>query len=122
VDGSGWRFDSLTNAYYHHYFSYKQPDLNWSSPKVREEIYSMMRSWFDKGVDGFRMDVIPFIGKDTTFPVITQKDLDAKYEGRWDVYFASNPILHTYLKEMNKKVMSKYDVMTLAEGAGVIKK
>lgn len=122
VDGSGWRFDSLTNSYYLHYFSYKQPDLNWSNPKVREEIYSKMRSWFDKGVDGFRMDVIPFIGKDTSFPVITQKDLDAKYEGRWDVYFAGNPVLHTYLKEMNTKVMSKYDVMTLAEGAGVIKK
>jgi len=122
VDGSAWRFDSLTNAYYLHYFSYKQPDLNWENPKLREEIYSMMRSWFDKGVDGFRMDVIPFIGKDTTFPVITQKDLDEKYEGRWDVYFASSPQLHTYLHEMNEKVTSKYDVMTLAEGAGTTQK
>ena len=122
VDGSGWRFDSLTNAYYLHYFSYKQPDLNWENPKLREEIFSMMRSWFDKGVDGFRMDVIPFIGKDTSFPVITQKELDEKYEGRWDEYFASSPLLHNYLHEMNEKVMSKYDVMTLAEGAGTTKK
>ena len=121
VDGSGWRFDSLTNSYYLHYFSYKQPDLNWENPKLREEIFSMMRSWFDKGVDGFRMDVIPFIAKDTTFPVITQKDIDEKYEGRWDVFLASGPHLHDYLHEMNEKVLSKYDVMALAEGAGTTK-
>ena len=121
VDGSGWRFDSLTNSYYLHYFSYKQPDLNWENPKLRHEIYAMMNRWFKKGVDGFRMDVIPFIAKDTTFPVITQKDLDAKYEGRWDEYLASGPGLHNYLQEMNKEVLSKYDVMALAEGAGTTK-
>jgi oligo-1,6-glucosidase len=121
VDGSGWRFDSLTNSYYLHYFSYKQPDLNWENPKLRQEIYAMMNRWFKKGVDGFRMDVIPFIAKDTTFPVITQKDLDDKYEGRWDEYLASGPDLHSYLQEMNKEVLSKYDVMALAEGAGTTK-
>ena len=121
VDGSGWRFDSLTNSYYLHYFSYKQPDLNWENPKLRQEIYAMMNRWFKKGVDGFRMDVIPFIAKDTTFPVITQKDLDTKYEGRWDEYLASGPGLHSYLQEMNKEVLSKYDVMALAEGAGTTK-
>ncbi len=121
VDGSGWRFDSLTNSYYLHYFSYKQPDLNWENPKLRREIYAMMNRWFKKGVDGFRMDVIPFIAKDTSFPVITQKDLDEKYEGRWDVYLASGPGLHQYLQEMNKEVLSKYDVMALAEGAGTTK-
>jgi oligo-1,6-glucosidase len=121
VDGSGWRFDSLTNSYYLHYFSYKQPDLNWENPKLRHEIYAMMNRWFKKGVDGFRMDVIPFIAKDTSFPVITQKDIDTKYEGRWDVYLASGPGLHSYLQEMNKEVLSKYDIMTLAEGAGTTK-
>ena len=121
VDGSGWRFDSLTNAYYLHYFSFKQPDLNWENPKLRQEIYSMMRSWFDKGVDGFRMDVIPVIAKDTSFPVITQKDLDEKYNGSWFTYFASTPSVHTYLQEMNREVLSKYDVMALAEGAGTTK-
>ncbi len=121
VDGSGWRFDSLTNAYYLHYFSFKQPDLNWENPKLREEIFNMMGWWFDKGIDGFRMDVIPFIAKDTTFPVVTQKDIDEKYEGRWDVFLASGPNLHQYLHEMNTKVLSKYDVMTLAEGAGMTK-
>jgi oligo-1,6-glucosidase len=121
VDGSGWRFDSLTNSYYLHYFSYKQPDLNWENPKLRQEIYAMMNRWFKKGVDGFRMDVIPFIAKDTSFPVITQKDIDTKYEGRWDEYLASGPNLHGYLQEMNKEVLSKYDVMALAEGAGTTK-
>jgi len=119
VDGSGWRYDSLTNAYYLHYFSYKQPDLNWENPKVRQEIFRMMRFWFDKGIDGFRMDVIPFIAKDTTFPVITQKELDEKYGGAWDHYMASGPHLHDYLKEMNTEVLSKYNCMSVAEGAGV---
>jgi oligo-1,6-glucosidase len=119
VDGSGWRYDSVTNAYYLHYFSYKQPDLNWENPKVRQEIFGMMRFWFDKGIDGFRMDVIPFIAKDTTFPVITQKELDEKYGGAWDHYMATGPHLHDYLKEMNREVLSKYNCMSVAEGAGV---
>lgn len=121
VDGSGWRYDSLTNAYYLHYFSYKQPDLNWENPKMRKEIFDMMKMWFDKGVDGFRMDVIPFISKDTTFPVITQKEIQDKYNGDWSQYLASGPYLHDHLQEMNREVLSKYDVMTLAEGAGATK-
>lgn len=121
ADGSGWRYDKTTDAYYLHYFSYKQPDLNWENPKVRQEIYNMMNWWLKKGIDGFRMDVIPFIAKDTTFPVITQEDLDKNYHGRWDVYMASGPHLHDYLKEMNREVLSKYDCMSLAEGAGMLK-
>ena len=119
VDGSGWRFDSLTNAYYLHYFSYKQPDLNWENPTLRKEMFDMMNFWFDKGVDGFRMDVIPFISKDTSFPVITQKDIDTKYHGDWSQYLASGPHLHDYLKEMDSQVLSKHNVMSVAEGAGV---
>lgn len=120
IDGSGWRYDSLTNAYYLHYFSYRQPDLNWENPRLRSEIYSMMRFWFDKGIDGFRMDVIPYIAKDTSFPVITQQYLDEKYQGGWDKYLAgSGPGLHQYLKEMNAEVLSKYDCMSVAEGVGV---
>jgi oligo-1,6-glucosidase len=121
VDGSGWRFDSLTNSYYLHYFSYKQPDLNWENPVLRQEIYAMMNRWFKKGVDGFRMDVIPFIAKDTTFPVITPAVLKEKFNGAWDQYLASGPGLHSYLQEMNKEVLRKYDIMTLAEGAGTTK-
>jgi oligo-1,6-glucosidase len=122
VDGSGWRYDTLTNSYYLHYFSYKQPDLNWENPQVRKEIYSMMNFWFKKGVDGFRMDVIPFISKDTTFPVITQKDLDEKYNGDWSQYMGNGPHVHDYLKEMNSEVLSKYNCMSVAEGAGVTTK
>lgn len=122
ADGSGWRYDKTTNSYYLHYFNFKQPDLNWENPKVRQEIYSMMRFWLDKGIDGFRMDVIPFISKDTNFPVITQADLDKNYHGRWDVYMGEGPHLHDYLKEMNKEVLSKYpNAMSLAEGAGMLK-
>ena len=119
ADGSGWRYDKQTDSYYLHYFNYKQPDLNWENPKLRQEIFSMMNWWFKKGIDGFRMDVIPFIAKDTTFPVITQEELDKNYQGRWDVFMASGPHLHDYLKEMNKEVLSKYDCMALAEGAGM---
>ena len=121
VDGSGWRYDSITNSYYLHYFSYKQPDLNWENPKVRQEIYAMMHRWFKKGVDGFRMDVIPFISKDTSFPVITEQYLKENYNGAWDQYMGNGPHVHDYLQEMNKEVLSKYDVMTLAEGAGTTK-
>jgi len=118
VNGDGWKYDSLTNAYYLHYFSMKQPDLNWENPKLRQEIYSMMKFWFDKGVDGFRMDVIPFISKDTSFPVITKKELDEKYFGDWAYFYGHGPHVHKYLQEMNKEVLSKYDVLTVAEGAG----
>ena len=119
ADGSGWRYDSLTNAYYLHYFNFKQPDLNWENPKVRAEVFDMMKFWLDKGIDGFRMDVIPFISKDVTFPIITQKDLDEKYHGEWGQYIGNGPFLHQYLKEMNAQVLSKYDCMSVAEGAGV---
>ncbi|MDD4971296.1 MAG: alpha-glucosidase [Paludibacter sp.] len=118
-EGSAWRYDSITNAYYLHYFSRKQPDLNWENPKVRQEVYSIMKFWFDKGVDGFRMDVIPFISKDTSFPVITP-DMLKKYTGGWAEYYADGPHLHEYLKEMRREVLDKYpDVMALGEGAGV---
>ena len=114
VNGDAWKYDELTNSYYLHYFSQKQPDLNWENSKLREEIYSMMRFWFDKGVDGFRMDVIPFISKDTTFP-----EMPAEFKGDWGRFYANGPHVHQYLQEMNKEALSKYDVMTVAEGAGV---
>lgn len=114
VKGDAWAYDAATKAYYLHYFSRKQPDLNWENPKLRQEIYSMMRFWFDKGIDGFRMDVIPFISKDTTFP-----PLPAKYNGDFVTYYAQGPHRHEYLQEMNREVLSKYNVMSVAEGAGV---
>ncbi len=114
VNNDAWKFDTLTSAWYLHYFSQKQPDLNWENPALRQRIYGMMKFWFDKGVDGFRMDVIPFISKDTSFPA-----LPAAYNGDFVKYYAQGPHLHEYLQEMNKQVLSKYDVMSVAEGIGV---
>jgi oligo-1,6-glucosidase len=114
VNSDAWKYDSLTKSYYLHYFSQKQPDLNWENPALRQEIFKMMRFWFDKGVDGFRMDVIPFISKDTTYP-----PLPAEYNGDFVKYYANGPHLHEYLQAMNSEVLSRYDVMSVAEGIGV---
>ncbi|MEO7119688.1 MAG: alpha-glucosidase [Ginsengibacter sp.] len=119
VNGQAWEYDAVTDSYYLHYFSIKQPDLNWENPKLRKEIYDMMIFWIDKGIDGFRMDVITFISKDINFPTITKEYLNKKYNGSWTNYYAHGPKLHKYLKEINKEVLSKYDVMTVAEGAGL---
>ena len=113
VNGDAWKYDDTTKSYYLHYFSEKQPDLNWENPKVREEMYKMMRFWFDKGVDGFRMDVITFFSKDTTFP-----ELPEKYHGNFIQYYAEGEKRHEYLQEMNREVLSRYDIMTVAEGPG----
>ena len=113
VNSDGWKYDSLTNAYYLHYFSRKQPDLNWENPKVRNEVYDIMKFWLDKGIDGFRMDAFQYVSKDTTFP-----DYPKNYEKDIIEYYGMGPNLHKYLQEMNKEVISKYDIMTVAEGAG----
>jgi oligo-1,6-glucosidase len=112
-EANAWKYDEQTNSYYLHIFSVKQPDLNWENPKLRQEIYDAVRFWFEKGVDGFRMDVITFISKDLPF-----KDLPAKYDGNFVQYYAEGPKLHEYLQEFNREVLSKYDIMTVAEGPG----
>ena len=114
VDGNAWKFDEQTDAYYLHCFSVKQPDLKWENPELRKEIYDIMKFWFDKGVDGFRMDVISFISKDTDYP-----ELPEKYKGDFIPYYADGPKLHEFLQEMNAKILSKYDVMTVGEAPGV---
>jgi oligo-1,6-glucosidase len=116
VNNDAWKFDSLTNAYYLHYYSIKQPDLNWENPKMRQEIYDIMHFWLKKGIDGFRMDVIPFISKDTSFPDIPE-DRRGQLETR--TFYANGPHLHDYLQEMNRKVLSKYDMMSIGEASGV---
>ncbi|MBS1525204.1 MAG: alpha-glucosidase [Bacteroidetes bacterium] len=113
VNHDAWRYDSLTNAYYLHYFSRKQPDLNWENPKVRQEVFDIMKFWADKGIDGFRLDAFQFAAKDTTWPVFPKG-----YEKNFTKYYAIGPHLHDYLKEMYNEVFSKYDVMSVAEGAG----
>jgi oligo-1,6-glucosidase len=116
--GNAWKYDRKTNSFYLHLFSARQPDLNWENEKMRKEIYSMMKFWFDKGVDGFRMDAITYIAKDPAFPIFTEDEIQKQY-GEWSGYYASHPRLHDYLHEMNQEVLSKYDIMTVAEAPGI---
>jgi oligo-1,6-glucosidase len=113
INHDAWMYDSLTNAYYLHYFSRKQPDLNWENPKVRQEIYDIMKFWAEKGIDGFRLDAFQFVAKDTTFPAFPRN-----YEQNFLKYYAVQGNLHGYLQEMHQEVFTRYDVMTVAEGAG----
>ncbi|MCB0624493.1 MAG: alpha-glucosidase [Saprospiraceae bacterium] len=115
-NGDAWMYDSTTNAYYLHYFSRKQPDLNWENPKVRQEVYDIMKFWAEKGVDGFRLDAFQFVSKDTTFPPLPEgyeKDVRNVIK-----HYGMGPRLHEYLEEMNREVLSKYDVFAVSEGAG----
>jgi len=113
VNHDAWRYDSPTNSYYLHYFSRKQPDLNWENPQLRKEVFDIMKFWADKGIDGFRLDAFQFAAKDTTFP-----EFPKGFEKNFVQYYAMGPHLHDYLQEMNREVLSKYDVMSVAEGAG----
>lgn len=111
--GSAWTFDERTEAYYLHLFDASQPDLNWANPAVRAEVYDLMRFWLDKGVDGFRMDVIPLLSK----PPFE----DDPHPDRGDLheFYANGPKVHDYLREMNRRVLADYDVMTVGEGHGI---
>nr|WP_281815185.1 alpha-glucosidase [Vallitalea longa] len=114
--GSAWQYDENTEMYYLHIFSSKQPDLNWDNNKVRNEVYKMMKWWLDKGIDGFRMDVINLISKDHKFP--DGKSNGGLY-GDLGPYCLNGEHVHEYLKEMNENVLSKYDIMTVGETADV---
>ena len=117
VNSNAWKYDAQTDSYYLHYFSKKQPDLNWNNPVVRNEIYDMMKFWLNKGIDGFRLDAFQFIAKDDTFPELPKEIVDKPLE--IIKYYFNGPHLHECLQEMNKEVLSKYpNVMTVAEGAG----
>lgn len=105
--GPAWEYDDQTHAHYLHIFAKKQPDLNWENPKLRDDIYQMMRWWLDKGVDGFRMDVISLISKPNPIPHTSDADLSP--------YCVNGPRVHEYLKEMNANVLSKYNIMTVGE-------
>lgn len=96
--GSAWKFDEKTGQYYLHFFADQQPDLNWKNPKLRNKIYEMMNYWIDKGIGGFRMDVIELIGKDP----------DKKIR-------ENGPMLHPYLKEMNENTFAGKELMTVGE-------
>ena len=114
--GSAWQWDDQTQMYYLHFFSKKQPDLNWENPRVRDAVYEMMTWWCKKGIDGFRMDVISMISK----PDEPWQD-SPTYGGLYgsSEVTCNGPRVHTYLQEMNRRVLSKYDLMTVGETAGV---
>ncbi|WP_323993211.1 alpha-glucosidase [Nguyenibacter sp. L1] len=112
--GSAWTFDQATDSGYLHLFSPQQPDLNWDNPAVRDEIFSIMRFWLDKGVSGFRMDAITLISKDPSLPNLTPEQLHAP-----EYVYAAGPKLHAYLREMNDRVLSHYDAMTVGEAYGI---
>ena len=114
--GSAWEYDQTTDMYYLHMFSKKQPDLNWENPKLRQEVYDMMTWWGERGIDGFRMDVITMISKDQRFPDGVVRG-NEKF-GDSSPYVNNGPRVHEYLKEMNEKVISRFDWMTVGEGAG----
>lgn len=113
-----WDYCEESKQYYMHLFSVKQPDLNWDNKDVREEIFSMMRWWLDKGIDGFRMDVINLIGKKEGMPNCTENVDENGYSFAMD-YYTNQPKSHEYIKEMNREVLSKYDIMTVGETPNV---
>ncbi|TYS70805.1 alpha-glucosidase [Sutcliffiella horikoshii] len=115
--GSAWEYNEETKDYYLHLFSKKQPDLNWENEKLREEVYRMMKWWLDKGIDGFRMDVINFISKVDSMPDGEIKP--GKEYASGSKFYRNGPMIHDYLKEMNEKVISHYDVITVGEMPGV---
>ncbi|MFC5468956.1 alpha-glucosidase [Cohnella suwonensis] len=114
--GSAWQRDEATGEYFLHLFSKKQPDLNWENEALRQEIYDMMTWWLDLGIDGFRMDVINLISKVPELPNAGNGDGKYVFGGE---YFMNGPRIHEYLQEMNRKVLSKYDIMTVGEAIGV---
>lgn len=114
--GSAWEFVPERGQYYYHLFSKKQPDLNWANPALREEIFSMMEWWVQKGVDGFRVDAISYLDKPQDFP-------DSAEPPQPDGYSFSSSLIngrpgtHAYIRDMNHRVFSPYNVMTVGEVA-----
>lgn len=115
--GSVWEYDAHTDMYYLHMFSRKQPDLNWDNPALRNEVYAMMDWWLRKGIDGFRMDVIDMISKVPGLP--EGKPVEGTPYTDGSPYVMCGPHVHEYIREMNEKVLSKYDIITVGETPGV---
>ncbi|MEI6400960.1 MAG: alpha-glucosidase, partial [Actinomycetota bacterium] len=112
--GSAWEHDEPTDQWYLHYFAVKQPDLNWENQTVRAEVYDLMRFWLDKGVAGFRMDVIPFISKRPGLP-----DLVGDERANPQFVYANGPRVHEFLHEMHEQVLAPYDAVSVGEAFGV---
>lgn len=114
--GSAWKYDEATDQYYLHLFSQKQPDLNWENDSVRKSVFDMMTWWCEKGIDGFRMDVISLISK---VPELPDGPVGKSGYGDFGPYCANGPRVHEFLQEMNREVLSKYDLITVGECSGV---
>jgi oligo-1,6-glucosidase len=112
--GSTWEWDEATGQYYLHVFSRKQPDLNWENAEVRQAVYAMMRWWLDRGVDGFRMDVINMLSKDPALPMTSPRP--GSLYGPGDQYFTRGPRLHEYLQEMYVEVFAPRPAHVLTVG------
>ena len=115
--GSAWQYDERSGEYYLHLFSRKQPDLNWENPEVREAVYTMMRWWLDRGIDGFRMDVINFISKVTDLH--DGEVRPGELFGDGTPYVFSGPRIHEYLHEMHQRVFAGIDRPLLLVGCPV---
>ncbi|KAK9433353.1 glycoside hydrolase superfamily [Lipomyces doorenjongii] len=111
--GSAWEYDANSDEYYLHLFATEQPDLNWENPLVREAVYDIMRFWLDRGVDGFRMDVINYISKDPAMPDAPITNPSTKYQ-KGAMYYATGPRLHEYLQELGK-ILKEYDAFSVGE-------
>ena len=110
--GSAWEHDKETEEYYLHLFSQKQPDLNWDNPEVREELYETMRWWLEKGIDGFRLDVVNFISKNSDMP---DDDPQKAPGSSGSSYYIDGPDVHRYFQEMNRKVFSSSEAVAIGE-------
>ncbi|MGS2777270.1 alpha,alpha-phosphotrehalase [Robertmurraya sp. GLU-23] len=109
--GNAWQYDEQTNQYYLHLFDVTQADLNWEHEPVRREVYDMMKFWLDKGVDGFRLDVVNLLSKDQRF--LDDDGSTGLGDGR--KFYTDGPKIHEYLNEMNQEVFSHYNIMTVGE-------
>ena len=116
-NGSTWEFDESTKQYYFHLFSKKQPDLNWENPDVRQAVFDMMNWWFEKGIDGFRVDAITHIKKNFEAGDLPVPD-GKKFAPAFDVDM-NQPGIQEWLQEMKDKSLSRYDIMTVGEANGV---
>lgn len=116
-NGSTWEFDESTKQYYFHLFSKKQPDLNWENPDVRQAVFEMMNWWFEKGIDGFRVDAITHIKKNFEAGDLLVPD-GKKFAPAFDVDM-NQPGIQEWLQEMKDKSLSRYDIMTVGEANGV---
>ena len=112
--GPAWEWDEATGQFYLHIFFKEQPDLNWENEKVREDLYSMVRWWLDKGVDGFRLDAINIISKPEGYPDDPSTDYE-KHTSSSPFVITNGTMVHPWMKELTRETFSRYDVMTVGE-------